>query len=111
MDSNLKLFPLNTVLFPGMTIPLNIFQERYRKLITECIRDEEPFGVLLLRNGLDTDEKIEDFYSVGCTARIINALPQQDRTILISSRGEKRFRLLEIRQKDKYYRINTFIRT
>lgn len=102
MNSNLKLFPLNTVLFPGMTIPLSIFQERYKKLITECIRDEEPFGVLLLRNGLDTDEKIEDLYSIGCTARIINALPQQDRTILISSRGEKRFRLLEIRQKEPF---------
>lgn len=102
MDSNLKLFPLNTVLFPGMTIPLSIFQERYRKLITECISNQEPFGVLLLRNGLDIDEKIEDLYSVGCTARIINSLPQQDGTILISSRGEKRFRLLELSQKEPF---------
>ena len=102
MDSNLRLFPLNTVLFPGMTIPLSIFQERYRKLITECINNEEPFGVLLLRNGLDTDEKNEDLYSVGCTARITDSLPQQDGTILISSRGEKRFRLLELTQKEPF---------
>ena len=102
MDSNLRLFPLNTVLFPGMTIPLSIFQERYRKLITECINNEEPFGVLLLRNGLDTDEKNEDLYSVGCTARITDSLPQQDGTILISSRGEKRFRLLELKQKEPF---------
>ena len=102
MDSNLRLFPLNTVLFPGMTIPLSIFQERYRKLITECINNEEPFGVLLLRTGLDTDEKNEDLYSVGCTARITDSLPQQDGTILISSRGEKRFRLLELMQKEPF---------
>ena len=102
MDSNLRLFPLNTVLFPGMTIPLSIFQERYRKLITECINNEEPFGVLLLRNGLDTDEKNEDLYSIGCTARITDSLPQQDGTILISSRGEKRFRLLELTQKEPF---------
>ena len=102
MDSNLRLFPLNTVLFPGMTIPLSIFQERYRKLITECINNEEPFGVLLLRNGLDTDEKNQDLYSVGCTARITDSLPQQDGTILISSRGEKRFRLLELMQKEPF---------
>ena len=102
MDSNLRLFPLNTVLFPGMTIPLSIFQERYRKLITECINNEEPFGVLLLRNGLDTDEKNEDLYSIGCTARITDSLPQQDGTILISSRGEKRFRLLELMQKEPF---------
>ncbi|MFL2646299.1 MAG: LON peptidase substrate-binding domain-containing protein [Dehalococcoidia bacterium] len=102
MDNNLRLFPLNTVLFPGMTIPLSIFQERYRKLITECINNEEPFGVLLLRNGLDTDEKNEDLYSVGCTARITDSLPQQDGTILISSRGEKRFRLLELMQKEPF---------
>ena len=102
MDNNLRLFPLNTVLFPGMTIPLSIFQERYRKLITECINNEEPFGVLLLRNGLDTDEKNEDLYSVGCTARITDSLPQQDGTILISSRGEKRFRLLELTQKEPF---------
>ena len=102
MDNNLRLFPLNTVLFPGMTIPLSIFQERYRKLITECINNEEPFGVLLLRNGLDTDEKNEDLYSIGCTARITDSLPQQDGTILISSRGEKRFRLLELTQKEPF---------
>jgi Lon protease-like protein len=45
----LPLFPLNVVLFPGMVLPLHIFEPRYRQMITECRKENKPFGVVLIR--------------------------------------------------------------
>ena len=42
--SNLPLFPLKTVLFPGMVLPLHIFEERYKLMIGHCMEDNQPFG-------------------------------------------------------------------
>ena len=47
----LPLFPLPTVLFPGMALPLHVFEERYKLMIGECIRDSRPFGVVLIKSG------------------------------------------------------------
>ena len=47
----LPIFPLNTVLFPGETIPLQIFEDRYKLMITECIEKNTRFGVALIREG------------------------------------------------------------
>ncbi|MEX2372401.1 MAG: LON peptidase substrate-binding domain-containing protein, partial [Dehalococcoidia bacterium] len=47
----LRLFPLRTVLFPGMALSLQVFEERYRVLVAECLEADEPFGVVLIREG------------------------------------------------------------
>ena len=47
----LRLFPLNTVLFPGVKLPLRIFEERYKLMIGECLEEEAPFGVVLIQDG------------------------------------------------------------
>ena len=47
----LRLFPLSLVLFPGMTLPLRIFEERYKLMIGECIDNQLPFGVVLIKEG------------------------------------------------------------
>ena len=44
----LSLFPLNVVLFPGMPMPLHIFEERYKAMIGECVDREDPFGIILI---------------------------------------------------------------
>jgi len=49
--SDLPLFPLNTVLFPGMVLPLHIFEERYKLMIGRCVEDNRPFGVVLIARG------------------------------------------------------------
>ncbi len=43
--AELRLFPLQSVLFPGATLPLQVFEERYRLLVAECIEEGAPFGV------------------------------------------------------------------
>ena len=47
----LDLFPLHTVLFPHMRLPLHVFEPRYRVMIRACIDEERPFGVALIRSG------------------------------------------------------------
>ena len=49
--SELPLFPLNTVLFPGMVLPLHIFEERYKLMIGRCMEGSRPFGVVAIREG------------------------------------------------------------
>ncbi|MEX0613350.1 MAG: LON peptidase substrate-binding domain-containing protein, partial [Pirellulales bacterium] len=49
----LRLFPLQSVLFPGMRMPLHIFEDRYKTMIRDCIEDDAPFGVLLIRVGAE----------------------------------------------------------
>ena len=52
----LPLFPLNVVLFPGMVLPLHIFELRYREMIRRCIDEQLPFGVVLIEKGQETGE-------------------------------------------------------
>jgi len=69
----LPLFPLGTVLFPGMAIPMHVFEERYRRLLADRHQTNPAFGIVLLRSGRDTDSTgKQDVYSVGTAARILS---------------------------------------
>ena len=45
----IPLFPLNLVLFPGQTLPLHIFEERYKAMLLKCVKGQTPFGLVLVR--------------------------------------------------------------
>src|SRR5947208_6359479 len=64
----LPLFPLNVVLFPGMVLPLHIFEPRYRQMIAECVQQKTPFGVVLARP--ESVPLLEEPYAVGTMADI-----------------------------------------
>jgi Lon protease-like protein len=90
----LPLFPLEqAVLFPGMSLPLRIFEERYKVMIGACQVTDQLFGVLLIRRGREVGAPAEP-ERVGCTARMlrVDRLPDGQMTILTI--GEQRFRLL-----------------
>ena len=90
----LPLFPLNNVvLFPGMPLPLHIFEERYKEMVGACIREEAPFGVLLIREGNEVGEPATP-HTIGTTARIVQAQRLQEGRLNILTRGERRFELL-----------------
>ena len=90
----MPLFPLRAVLFPGGLLPLRIFEQRYMDMARDCLRDELPFGVCLIRSGeeVGTPATPED---VGCLARIVQWDMQQLGLLQITARGEARFRILE----------------
>ena len=89
----LPLFPLNSVLFPGATLPLHIFEERYKLMIGRCLQSDSPFGVLLIRSGNEVGEATEPF-EVGTTARIVRAQHLDEGRMNLVCLGERRFRLL-----------------
>lgn len=97
--AELPLFPLNNVvLFPGMKLPLHIFEERYKAMIGACSRDDTPFGVLLIKEGQEVGDPAHPF-QIGTTARITQVQQLEDGRMNISTEGERRFEVVEIIQQ------------
>jgi Lon protease-like protein len=103
MGDLIPLFPLGTPLFPGVVLPLQIFEPRYRRLMTDLLAhpesgDQRFFGVVAIRQGWEV-EKIapaEALYDIGCTARVQAVRPQADGGFRVVTVGGERFRLLEV---------------
>src|ERR1051326_1472580 len=90
----LPLFPLEqVVLFPGMSLPLRIFEDRYKLMIGACQVTDQLFGVVLIRSGREVGDPAEP-EPVGCTARMVRVDRIPDGQIHILTVGEQRFRLL-----------------
>ncbi len=101
MAQLLALFPLNTVLFPGTVLPLHIFEPRYKQMIGRCLQLNQPFGVVLIKEGAEIGGPAEP-YDVGTTASIQSALKFEDGRLLLAVVGEQRFRIREIVQREPY---------
>ena len=95
----IPLFPLNTVLFPHAPLPLHIFEQRYRDMIGRCIEEQSPFGVVLIRSGLEVGGLAEPF-DVGTTARItrVQRLPDGRMNLVAIGRGRFRIHALDASQ-------------
>jgi Lon protease-like protein len=107
MRETLPLFPLGTVLFPGLLLPLHIFEDRYRRLVRDLEDGPEPrrFGVIAIRQGRETGvDGIQALYEIGCTAtlRQVKALP--DGRYDIVTVGAQRFRLADLDDSRPYLR-------
>jgi Lon protease-like protein len=105
----LPLFPLNTVLFPGMALPLHIFEDRYRLMINECLQANRDFGVLLSGGGFHGEE-VGAAHPVGTSARIIQVQRLKDGRMDILTSGQERFRVLQLLCLEPYIvaRIESF---
>jgi hypothetical protein len=94
LERVLPLFPLEqVVLFPGMPLPLRVFEERYKVMIGECQVTDRLFGIVLIRSGLEVGAPAEPEL-VGCTARMHQVERMPDGQMFILCIGEQRFRLL-----------------
>lgn len=94
----LPLMPLNTVLFPGMPMPLLIMEPRYLSMVQECLDAESPFGVALIESGPEVGG-IASPCDVGTLARIVHVAENDtlpDRALDIVVVGEDRFRIREL---------------
>ncbi len=95
----IPLFPLRTVLFPGGPLPLRIFEQRYLDMISRCMKEEVPFGVVLIREGAETGPA--EIYDVGTLARISDWYQGSDGLLGVTAMGQERFRINSSRrQKD-----------
>ena len=99
--AELPLFPLNLVLFPGMPLPLHIFEERYKAMIGDCLRNNIPFGVSLIRSGQEVGSPAEPF-ATGTTARVLRSELLEEGRMNILSKGERRYEIIEITQEEPH---------
>jgi uncharacterized protein len=88
----MPLFPLNTVLFPGMVLPLHIFEPRYKVMISECVRENKPFGVILIKEGPEVGGNAMT-YGFGTSAYVTQVEQLKDDRMNIQTVGYQRFKL------------------
>jgi Lon protease-like protein len=95
-DSRIALFPLNVVLYPGATLPLHIFEPRYKRMIHDCLTHNREFGVILAaEKGVAT---------IGCTAAITQRLKDYDDGRMdILTQGRSVFRALNLLHEKDYH--------
>ena len=94
----IPLFPMNTVLFPGGTLPLKIFEARYLDMVSECLRSGQQFGVCLISSGKEVGGSAK-CYEIGTLAKIVDWDKRDDGLLEIVVEGGQRFRLLEQRER------------
>ncbi|MDO8532270.1 MAG: LON peptidase substrate-binding domain-containing protein [Dehalococcoidia bacterium] len=98
---DMPLFPLNTVLFPHMALPLRVFEDRYKLMVKKALEGDSVFGVALIKSGQEVGEPAEPF-SVGTTARILKVEHLEQGKMDLSCVGVRRFRITEVLQRRPY---------
>ena len=90
--TKLPIFPLGSILFPGGTLSLRIFEQRYMEMATACLKNSAPFGIALIGSGEEVGSPAEP-EAVGTVARIVEWDMQELGILRVRVRGEGRFRL------------------
>ena len=97
MSELLPLFPLDLVLFPGATLPLHIFEPRYKEMIGECLASHSLFGVVRARE--------KGVAEIGCSADIAQLVTTYDDGRMdIVAEGRRRFQVLELDEERSFLR-------
>ncbi|HSF03415.1 MAG TPA: LON peptidase substrate-binding domain-containing protein [Solirubrobacterales bacterium] len=97
LPERIPLFPLpNAVLFPGMPLPLHVFEPRYRKMVGDALKGPRIIGMVLLRSGFEADyEGRPPIYPIGCAGRMDRCDSLPDGRFNIVLRGLRRFQVLD----------------
>jgi len=117
----LPLFPLGTVLFPGLVLPLHVFEERYRQLVRDLMAlpadNEREFGVVAIRSGWEVERAAPggepatgltmstslSLYDVGCSAQLRQVTEHEDGRFDLVTVGRRRFRIVDVDDNGKPY--------
>jgi Lon protease-like protein len=98
VSEGLPIFPLNTVLFPGVTLPLHIFEERYRSLVSSLLQmpegEDRTFGIVAIREGYEVGTRgVHSVQRLGCSAQLTSVQPYDDGRFDIEVVGQRRMRV------------------
>ncbi|MEI6669645.1 MAG: LON peptidase substrate-binding domain-containing protein [Acidobacteriota bacterium] len=106
LSAVLPIFPLpNAVLFPGVFLPLHIFETRYREMIADVLAGDRLIGVVLLKPGWDREPtESTSVFSVGCAGLISHVERLDDGRYNIVLRGIERFRIVD-EEAQRSYRL------
>ena len=111
----IPIFPLsNFIMFPGTTVPLNIFEPRYIDMINDTMKSDKMIGIIQPKTTYIKNNTPE-LYEVGCLGKIITFRETEDGRFLIELKGVTRFQKVREIKSDKKYRIlevdyNSFIK-
>jgi Lon protease-like protein len=106
MSTRLPLFPLGSVLYPGLVLPLHIFEQRYRQLVADLLAEPEPreFGVIAIRQGRETGvDGVSALFETGCTAVLRQVEAHEDGRFDLITVGARRFTLLALGEQAPYF--------
>jgi Lon protease-like protein len=98
---DLPLFPLSTVLYPGLPIPLHVFEERYREMFGRVLDGDRRFGVVAIVHGHEVGGSAV-YHPVGCVAEVRDVRRYPDGRLDVVARGEQRFRIDGVAQAAPY---------
>lgn len=101
----LPLFPLNSVLCPGIALPLHIFEDRYRAMVRHCLETTSPFGVVLIREGREVGAGSISFTGVGTIAEIRDAGTYDDGRYDLLVVGTRRFEIRRVLSGQRPYLV------
>jgi Lon protease-like protein len=97
----LPLFPLQTVLYPGLPLPLHVFEDRYRQMFKRVLDGRRRFGVVAILRGRDVDPDAT-YHPVGCVAEVAEVRRHADGRLDVVARGCSRFRVEGVVQAAPY---------
>jgi Lon protease-like protein len=107
--TEIPLFPLHPVLFPGGLLPLQVFEPRYLDMVARCMREGAPFGVVLIRRGNDArltrDASQPQIFDVGTEARIVDFNQLSGGRLGVVVRGGRKFRVRRTREQPDHLLI------
>ena len=98
MREQLPIFPLNTVMFPGVRVPLHVFEDRYRALVHHLLTIPDKslrlFGIVAIREGYEVGQHgVHSVHRVGCVVQMTSVEPYEDGRFDIEVLGRQRLRL------------------
>jgi hypothetical protein len=104
VPEQLPVFPLNTVVFPGVSLPLHVFEDRYRALVHHLLTISDKtmrlFGIVAIREGYEVGQPhlslVQSLHRVGCVVQMTAVAPDEDGRFDIEVVGRQRLRLLDI---------------
>jgi Lon protease-like protein len=107
VSTELPMFPLNTVLFPGVSVPLRVFEDRYRALVHHLLRIDDPaervFGSVGIREGYEVgDHGAQSLFRVGVRLQLTESEARSDGSFDIVAVGRDRIRLDRLRPTDTF---------
>ena len=98
----IPIFPLHTVLFPGMPIRLQVFEDRYLEMVHACMDQDLPFGVVLIKEGREALGPLPIPYEMGCLTAIQHINHQEDGHLNLVGQGTKRIEILNVLRDGPY---------
>lgn len=114
MQRSVPLFPLNTVVFPGLAVPLNVFEDRYRAMVHDLLRIDDPaqrlFATVAIREGYEVGDRIgQSVHRVGCLLQLLHAEQHDDGGFSLETVARERISLNSVGSADPYLRAEVSV--